>query len=583
MTALSALATTVYFENTANWSTVNAYCWAPEVKGWPGTAVTTTIEASGRTFYAYEVPGAQTKIIFNAGNGGAQTKDLPVEDGVVYTGANTSNLDPAGHIVDGEFVPVGQVEIEYATIYVAVTTWNYPECYIYSWSPSLFGSWPGSQMTKTTVNGQDYWSIKIDKREITGVTVGGWKLNAGEGKAESNNNEKGTVFEDGKVYTLTSGVGSDLGVVVDPTDPWADYKLAVHGQLFGDTNWSSMDLTKVEDGVYELTANIIPGNFGIKVMDDSGEQVNWIGGGSVEITEANTAYPFNSGDNSSTTLSGNYTITYNSLENTIKFTPYGGQISDVISYGIHGQIFGDENWSSMNLEKVENGVYELTAKIVPGEFGVKIMDVDGNQTGWVGGTATITEADKEYTFEGDTNSTSTLEGNYTITYNVLNKTIKFSPYGGEIDEVITYAIHGTICGDADWTSYVMTEDNGKWVVTLDIVEGDFGIKQMTNGAQTNWYSAPNEENAMDAEGTYATTSFGGTNWHNTIVGRYKFTFDPEAETLVVDNAVGIEAVNAAAQAEAPVYYNLQGMKVAQPANGLYIVVRGNKVTKELVK
>lgn len=34
---------------------------------------------------------------------------------------------------------------------------------------------------------------------------------------------------------------------------------------------------------------------------------------------------------------------------------------------------------------------------------------------------------------------------------------------------------------------------------------------------------------------------------------------------------------------APVYYNLQGVRVAQPTTGLYIVVRGTKVSKEVVK
>ena len=34
---------------------------------------------------------------------------------------------------------------------------------------------------------------------------------------------------------------------------------------------------------------------------------------------------------------------------------------------------------------------------------------------------------------------------------------------------------------------------------------------------------------------------------------------------------------------APVYYNLQGVQVENPANGIYIVKRGNKVTKEYVK
>ena len=32
-----------------------------------------------------------------------------------------------------------------------------------------------------------------------------------------------------------------------------------------------------------------------------------------------------------------------------------------------------------------------------------------------------------------------------------------------------------------------------------------------------------------------------------------------------------------------VYYNLQGVQVANPDNGVYIVRRGNKVTKELIR
>ena len=42
----------------------------------------------------------------------------------------------------------------------------------------------------------------------------------------------------------------------------------------------------------------------------------------------------------------------------------------------------------------------------------------------------------------------------------------------------------------------------------------------------------------------------------------------------------IEAEDANVAAE---YYNLQGVKVENPANGIYIVKRGNKVTKEYVK
>lgn len=34
---------------------------------------------------------------------------------------------------------------------------------------------------------------------------------------------------------------------------------------------------------------------------------------------------------------------------------------------------------------------------------------------------------------------------------------------------------------------------------------------------------------------------------------------------------------------APVYYNLQGMRVQNPANGIYIIRRGNKVSKQYIR
>ncbi|MDE6270382.1 MAG: chitobiase/beta-hexosaminidase C-terminal domain-containing protein [Muribaculaceae bacterium] len=57
-----------------------------------------------------------------------------------------------------------------------------------------------------------------------------------------------------------------------------------------------------------------------------------------------------------------------------------------------------------------------------------------------------------------------------------------------------------------------------------------------------------------------------------------FTF-----TIKPGNTTGIENVEVEATDAAPVYYNLQGVRVANPENGLYIVRRGNKATKEIVK
>ena len=75
LTASAADGTTVYFKNTANWSTVNAYYWPKGGSGpisWPGTAMTN----AGDGVFSIVVPTGNDCIIFN--NGGTQTDDLTI-------------------------------------------------------------------------------------------------------------------------------------------------------------------------------------------------------------------------------------------------------------------------------------------------------------------------------------------------------------------------------------------------------------------------------------------------------------------------------------------------------------------------
>lgn len=65
-------------------------------------------------------------------------------------------------------------------------------------------------------------------------------------------------------------------------------------------------------------------------------------------------------------------------------------------------------------------------------------------------------------------------------------------------------------------------------------------------------------------------------------GVYNFSLDLEAMTLDVKDAAGIADITEGTTA-APVYYNLQGVRVANPANGLFIEVRGTSTRKVLVK
>lgn len=65
-------------------------------------------------------------------------------------------------------------------------------------------------------------------------------------------------------------------------------------------------------------------------------------------------------------------------------------------------------------------------------------------------------------------------------------------------------------------------------------------------------------------------------------GTYYINVDFDSmKVWVSSEAAGIEAIDV--ETVASVYYNLQGVEVANPQNGLYIVKQGNKVSKQLVK
>ncbi len=67
-----------------------------------------------------------------------------------------------------------------------------------------------------------------------------------------------------------------------------------------------------------------------------------------------------------------------------------------------------------------------------------------------------------------------------------------------------------------------------------------------------------------------------------IGSTYLFAFEPETLALTVTMTSGVADIEAAEDVPA-VYYNLQGVRVANPANGLFLEVRGNQVRKVAVK
>lgn len=216
-------------------------------------------------------------------------------------------------------------------------------------------------------------------------------------------------------------------------------------------------------------------------------------------------------------------------------------------YWIHGQIFGDSGWGSVELIKNETtGKYEKVGQIVPGHFGVRVTTEDeGNQTEWWSGPSGENKITEAGTFpiksNDNSNFESTLTGNYTISLDWTAKTLTFTPYTGEIQEgPASYVLRGD-CFGGSWTDKEMTESNGLWTWTGKITSTgtgkSLGIKKMVDGIQKGWYWAPTSRPGIISDaGLYYVVLQDGENGKNLttkVNGEFTFTFNPETLELKI--------------------------------------------------
>ena len=323
-----------------------------------------------------------------------------------------------------------------------------------------------------------------------------------------------------------------------------DYSYALHGQITGNTDWESITMAE-NNGVWEWTGTVVAGDFGIKKLSPDGTQAAWISAdGTATVSAAGVYAAKVGGTDWSSTLAGEYTFSFNpetmkltiTAQGTVPPTPDPDPTPSV-KYALHGTITGDPNWASSELTEAD-GKWVWTGKIVAGDFGIKKMDADFNQIGWINAA---TDADKNISAEGTYNASengagnwsSTLEGNYTLTFDPAALTLTIAKYGGEVSVVKSYALKGTITGTEEWVSIPMTEgEDGTWSWTGDVKAGSFGVQYLENGIQQKWYASANEAAAIDAPGDYNATE-NGKNWTLNLEGKMTFTYNPTTLLLSV--------------------------------------------------
>lgn len=195
----------------------------------------------------------------------------------------------------------------------------------------------------------------------------------------------------------------------------------------------------------------------------------------------------------------------------------------------------------------------------------------------------VNTADLSFAEADNVNNAKLVFNPATLELTVTGTPVTVNP---ELWMVGSFAVSNWSAPGPDSTSPKFTEDNGVYTLTSSF-EGEFEFKVAAEGWAPQWglYSAGDVlyEEIPDCVLDKKEGSDPG-NVKANFTGNYKVTFNIKTCELEFAKAEGdgIEGVGVDANAPA-VYYNLQGVQVANPANGLYIVKQGNKVSKVLVK
>lgn len=269
--------------------------------------------------------------------------------------------------------------------------------------------------------------------------------------------------------------------------------------------------------------------------------------------------------------------------------------ASAVQYAVVG---GYSNWKfeeSTVLEQ-DGSVFKCTIPSLTSGF--KIVDIEVSDWGYQWSTSEQVVLDELMYLDARNGSENPDLANMEFPATLLSVTdavVTFDPSEGTLlitgTPVNGYAdlwVTGSFC---DWSdpgtgaTVQMDREGGVYTATVDFGTPEEGANVEFKIAGSGW--APQYVWSSDVEGVFTgeevEISNAGGNIVTSLTGVQTLVLDVDKMTLkVASEEGGVEGVEVE-ETVAPVYYNLQGVKVANPENGVYVVVRGAKVSKEVVK
>lgn len=496
----------------------------------------------------------------------------------------------------------------------------------------VLGVMSASAVDYYLIGGFNGWALKDAKAKFTaksateyeldyqGSLTSGFKINDGTWSNDNVNfGSNGTALKLGEAYTYAVGGSTgDISLAEEAVNNphivlnTAAKTITITGQQTevtisyviwgnlptGGSDWSATTLTE-NNGAWEAK-NVEVKNrseFGIRKLGN-GSQIGWIAAtGATTISGAGT---FNCADSNTSNFAitaGTYNFSFNPTTMKLVVTTDGGDVPTP-AYDVY--LSGEfNNWNGADADYKfagENGIYTLNLPTLSGNFKV----VCNGQ--WLG-TATPVVSGVSYSVSdigmenmalaaevGNDVKLSFNSNDYTLTV-TYTTSISVTPE--------TLYVIGDLPGDekTHWNptyGVELDKDGDTFSGELEIETayandyGFFSLCTKLTSTDTDWnvgnrYGAPTADVEVVSGETYTFQKATDPNAWKALPGLYKIYVDFGDKTIILtklsDSVANIEMSEDAA----PVYYNLQGVRVDAPANGLYIVVRGDKVAKEIVK
>ena len=313
----------LYFQNSYNWSTVNAYCWndttGAKNQEWPGVQLNNTVlDKNGNTCYVCDFDLDQyDHVIFN--NGNDQTVDILVTQSKEYTISGTLNAkytvtesnyeaytnptpnpdptpdpDPISNVITVDFEN-GE---------------NWSNVYAYCWNDATGAKnaqWPGEKATSLGMdtNGHNAYSYDVDLTQYDRII---FTNNAGSQTADFTLTEKTTGFTlGGSSYDFKMKESHEITIYFENTVNWSNVYVYLWNNQTQVTAsaWPGVKATYVGNSVngYKVYA--------ITVDLDQYDRVIFSNGGSrqtvdLEINDSTTGFSISGGWLKYTCTSFNY-------------------------------------------------------------------------------------------------------------------------------------------------------------------------------------------------------------------------------------------------------------------------------------